>query len=159
MSLNEITRVLLQPNKKEITTYKLFNFNGGHFMGMFLHHRYVNKTSGELCFFAFPPIGEWASCYFDHRGREWNNVDLRIIDDIGQKYPTGFHCFLNLDEAKEVYNEFKKNNYHNLRLCKCKSKYRMIFGIEKYSFVGIDEIIWAEKVVCRGLKIVEVLEG
>ena len=149
--LNSITRVLLQPNKKEITTYKLLRPIDEKLISM-----YFRPRKDSLDFFTFPPIGEWISCYIDHTGKEWTNINLMSIEDRNE-YPIGFHCFLKLDEAKKVYKEFKRVKHFDIILCKCKSKYRMVFGTEKFSFVKLDEIICADMVVCRGLKIIEML--
>jgi len=109
--LHEVTRILLQPNKKEITTYKILRRIGTEsFSSMFFNTRKTN-----LDFFIFPPIGEWISCYDDYINNDWPNINLTSIEDKIE-YPTGFHCCLKLDEVKEVYSEFKKSEYLNILL-------------------------------------------
>ena len=144
--LNSITRVLLQPNKKEITTYKIIQrFNNNILFNL-------SSTTPKRSFFKFSPIGEWTSCYIDNDGYKWANINLKSSDS-GEEYPTGFHCFLNFDDVKKVMEYYKGSKTHII--CKCQSKYRMVFGLQKYYV--FNEVVWAKIVVCRGIKITEIL--
>lgn len=147
--LTTISRVLLQPNKREITTFKIFQHYKNNFFSICKPYNPIIKSHS---YFKFAPIGEWISCYCDYDKIEWPDVELEI-NNSDQKYPTGFHCYLNLSDAQKIMTT--REDYPLSVICKCKSKYRMIFGdqrVYKHS-----DAIWSKVVVCRGLKIIEML--
>jgi len=155
--LDCITRVLLQPNKKEITTYKILRICDSQLNLIISLNSHID-SSGNLVNFVFPPIGEWISCYIDFRGTEFKDINIKTRTS-NEYYSRGFHCFLSLNETKKVLQRLKTNlMFENCIICKCSSKYRMVFGLQKFSFCDSDEIIWAKMVVCRGLRIDKIME-
>lgn len=153
--MNEITRTFLQPNKKEITVYKIFNKskNGDYFS---LFQQPTIDCIGK--YFKFPPIGEWISCYIDINNERWPN---RKIKPFGNNvvYSCGFHSYMDMDYEQICTiseNLLFYDRKYNIVLCECRAKFRLYYGIIDCSINGNN--ISSEICVSRGIKILKELE-
>ncbi len=133
---DSIIKLFKLPNKKIITTYKIFQKINGY---------YFNINQYNNIYFKFPPIDEWISCYCDYDKTSWNNI---IIKNNNIEYPTGFHSFISLEDSKIIIN-----NQPNYVFCKCKIKYRLAEILKSYEFES--GIIQTKILVSRGLKIIK----
>lgn len=136
--IDQITRVLILPNKKIITTYKIFKKIDGCYYNI---NQYNDRS------FKFPPIGEWISCYWDYDKTRWDDI---ILKNNSIEYHTGFHSFTSFEDSKIIFN--KLFNSPEYRLCKCHVKYRLIEGLKNYEF---ENIIQTKILITRGLKIIK----
>lgn len=137
--IDQITRVLILPNKKIITTYKIFRK---------IDSCYYNINEYNNRYFKFPPINEWCSCYWSYDKTRWDN---NIIKFNNIEYPSGFHSFISLEESKIIFN-----NLYNLPdyvFCKCEIKYRLLEALKNYEFES--GIIQTKILISRGLKIIK----
>ncbi len=101
-------------------------------------------------YFKFNNIGEWISCYIDDTGRKWKDIKVRAFNK--DEYHCGFHSFMNYDQACEVFKNIYQI-YSNFVLCECRTKFRLIYGIENYE---IDDVYYETEIcVSRGMKILK----
>lgn len=140
--IDSITNVFLQPNKKEITVYKIFNKLNYNYFSL-----KPNRREDLPDYFKFNSPGKWISCYIDANEKEWpdNNIDNgKVI------YPRGFHSYIFLSDALMIYNSKYHSDYYVI--CECRSKFRLIEGIEKFIFDNKEYEI--KVIVSRGIKII-----
>ncbi len=136
--IDQITRVLILPNKKIITTYKIFRK---------IDSCYYNINQYNNRFFKFSPIGEWISCYWDYDKVRWNDI---ILKNNNIEYQTGFHSFTSFEDSKIIYNKLFNSPEYNL--CKCQVKYRLVEALKNYEFENSS--IQTKILITRGLKII-----
>jgi len=136
---DSIIRIFKLPNKKIITSYKIFQKIDNNYYSI---NQYYNN------YFRFPPINEWCSCYFDYNKIRWNNFTVK---DNNIEYPVGFHSLTSLEDSKIIYE--KLYNLPNYVLCKCNIKYRLVEILKNYDLGN--GIIPVNILVSRGLKIIK----
>lgn len=136
---NFITKKFILPNKKIISTYKIFQKINNYYYSI---NQYNNK------FFKFPPINEWISCYWSYDKDRWDDI---VIKDNNIEYPVGFHSFISLEDSKIIYNQLY--NQSNYTLCKCHIKYRTSEIMKTYELENSS--IQVKILISRGLKIIK----
>lgn len=157
--LNRITKKYLQPNKKEITVYKIFRKDNGIYTNIFIYH---GEFFDQPRYFYFNNIGEWTSCYLDKFESRWN--DKTLIRSTGIEYPTGFHSYMLYKDSLNVLKNLKNPDF---TLCECRAKYRLLEGEMDWVDDGsnylmnvnseIDGLPPVKVVVTRGIKIIKEL--
>jgi hypothetical protein len=118
MCLGEVTKIV--ELTEELEVYKVFRYEeaipfgvGGLFC-MCRGSGYVvpmHLWVDEVC---------WRECY------DWGTIRMR---PGGEYYNTGWHCFIDLDDAREVIRNLQANGYRYV-VARALVKGRVIFGVD-----------------------------
>ena len=136
--INLITKTFLQPNKKQVTVYKIFKIIDGN---------YYNLNG----MFKFSKI-DWNSCYWSLDKKRFDNI---ILKNNRIEYPTGFHSFMDYEQSYKVFNNRYSYSDSIFVLCECKIKFRLVYGVENYKLN--DDDFETKICISRGIKILKEL--